>query len=348
MALDPVALGTFGYSVTRSTACTPQIPTGVKVTAYNTKSLLVTWNFSIGAEEFKVYRSETQSGSYVAIANVVGLAFADGEFNPATTYWYKVSSLIGINESSLSNAVSGTTMTQAEFDAQEPVEWAGADTYTPPSTLGDLVVPCEADKGDFIYTSRIKDAVLHFLQTTFSMSDLFKDQQNIFRYSSDERVSRIMIADFNTENLNSINMKPAILVRRGSITAQELGIGDKTGETFLTATEKRELLLHSDITLQCYSREGLEAELLAVTIFKMIRYLNEDIQRNYSIYNINARAIGSEEPIKRESMSELVMVPVSVIVSVPDAVCINFKEIQLNKVNVATDTITIAQIESER
>lgn len=210
-------------------------------------------------------------------------------------------------------------------------------------------VSCSPDKGDFIYTSRMKDSILHFLQTVFATPELFGDQPNIFQYSDDERISRIMIADSNTENIQSINDKPAILVNRGPITAQTMSMGDRTTETFLGGIEHRELLLHSNIEVQCYSREGLEAETLAVVVFKIIRYLNQDIQKNYSIFDIEARAVGSEQPIIRESTSNLVMVPVSVAIAVPDAVCIRFDKIQLNEIDISTsDGLTIAQITTEK
>ena len=179
---------------------------------------------------------------------------------------------------------------------------------------------------DFIYTSRAKDAVLHFLQTAFASENLFEGG-NPYLYSSDEKSSRIMIADFNTENLNSIQVKPAMLVVRGQMFPRPLGVGDKNKQTFIGAYETRELLLNINMTVNCYAREGLEAERLAVVVFKLFRFLNEDIQKNYEIFDVSAQGIGGETPAREQ----LVMVPVILTLAVPDAIKINFNEIQLNK-----------------
>lgn len=200
---------------------------------------------------------------------------------------------------------------------------------------------------DFIYTSRAKDAVLVFLQRVFGLPGLFRDQPNIYRYSDDEKSSKIMIADFNTANLNSIHDKPALLVFRGTITPQTLGIGDKTNQTFLAGVEERELLLNVGMSIRCYSREGLEAEMLAVIVFKLIRYLNEDIQKLAGIFDIEAQGIGSEQIIKRESTSEITMVPVATRIQVPDAIKINFNEIQLSELKVQDKGQDIVIIETD-
>jgi hypothetical protein len=191
-----------------------------------------------------------------------------------------------------------------------------------------------------IYTSRAKDAVLSFLQNTFSLPGLFRNQPNSFRYSDDEKSTRIMIADYTTENLNSVNVKPAILVQRGNITPQQISIGDKTMQSFLMPIEERQLLLNVAITIHCYSREGLEAELLSVIVFKLIRYLNEDIQKASGIFDIQAQGIGAEQKIR----PDLVDVPVFISVSVPDRIRINFHEIQLSTFSIKIDGQKITEI----
>ena len=181
------------------------------------------------------------------------------------------------------------------------------------------------------YSSRAKDCVLDFLQKTFSNNGLFPNQNNPFLYSDDDRNTRIMINDFNSENLNAVNIRPALLVQRGSMSPTRISLGDKTRETFLSGFEQRTLVMNVNLVVHCISREGLEAESLAVVVFRLIRFLNEDICKNYKVYNIEAINIGPETPISNEIKS----VPVSIIVSIPDMLQINFKSIQISTLSMS-------------
>jgi hypothetical protein len=182
---------------------------------------------------------------------------------------------------------------------------------------------------DYIYTSRAKDAALHFLQTAFGSPRLFGDTRNKYLYSDDEKSTSIMIADFNTTNLNSVNVKPALLVSRGNISPKQLGLGDKTRQTFLAAQEERELLLNVSMSVNCYAREGLEAEFLAVVVFKLFRYMNQQIQKRYDIYDVAALGVSGEQDIR----PDLSMVSVMLSMAVPDSVKLSFNEIQINKLH---------------
>ena len=194
--------------------------------------------------------------------------------------------------------------------------------------------------------SKAKDAILHFLQTAFSNPKLFSDGQNPYLYSEDEKSSRIMIADSNTENLNSINVKPAILVQRAQTFPKQLGLGDKSAQNF-GSFEERSLLFNVGMSVNCYAREGLEAENLAVFVFMMLRYMNESIQKNYGVFDLNAQGIGTEQIITRSSSTELVMVPVMTTISVPNMVRINFNEIQLNALHSSMGEFKSPSVDSQ-
>ena len=198
-------------------------------------------------------------------------------------------------------------------------------------------------QNDFVPTSRAKDAIIGFLQEVFAAEDLFRKTTNIYKFSHDEKSSRMMISDYNTQNLNSVNIKPALLVQRGTMIPQRLSIGDRTTISFFNPREVREFLFNVGFTINCYSRQGLEAEFLAVTVFKLIRYLNEDIQKRSEIFDIEANGIGSEIIIQRDSRDELINVPVSVRIQIPDAVEINFNKIQHSRLQANIGTISVLE-----
>lgn len=190
-----------------------------------------------------------------------------------------------------------------------------------------------AINNDHVYTSKAKDVVLRTLQMAFSSPNLFSGRPNDYLYSEDEKASRLMIADYNTTNLNSINVKPAFLVARGQVYPQRIGLSDKNIQTFMAGYETRELIMNVNMAVNCYAREGLEAEMLATVVFRLFRYLNEQIQKMFEVYNIEVQGIGAEQPV----VNELNMVPVSMVIAIPDTNVLKFNEIQLNRLIVRKD-----------
>lgn len=196
------------------------------------------------------------------------------------------------------------------------------------------------------FISIAKDSMLMFFKTAFGSPNLFGNGVNPYLYSEDEKTTKIMIADSNTENLESISLKPAILTQRAQTFPRQLGLGDKSKQGFGN-TEERSVLMNVGLSLNCYAREGLEAESLAVIVFQMLRFMNEQIQKTFKIFDINVQGIGSEQPVERTSVSELVMVPVMVTLAVPCSIRINFNAIQLNKLYLEGVAYSASSVDSQ-
>jgi hypothetical protein len=87
-------------------------PTGLTATASGSSQISLSWSSVSGASYYKVYRSNSSSGTYSQIAsNITGTSYNNNTaLSSGTTYYYKVSAVSSSeNESQQSSYVSATT-----------------------------------------------------------------------------------------------------------------------------------------------------------------------------------------------------------------------------------------------
>jgi hypothetical protein len=90
----------------------PAAPTNVAASATGPRSVQVSWTASSGATSYRVYRSDSQNGTYTELApdvNAPTTSFTDSTALPETTYWYKVDAANTAGRSPQSAAASATT-----------------------------------------------------------------------------------------------------------------------------------------------------------------------------------------------------------------------------------------------
>jgi len=161
-----------------------------------------------------------------------------------------------------------------------------------------------------IITSFAKDIILAFLQDMFSQQDLY-DGKNDYLWSPDPEESKILIADGYTEDLEAAEMRPAIVLRRGPIRWLRRSIDQRAHVDFRTGARSFKDLLSSDLTAECLSRNGLEAELLADIVFQGIQLFASSV-RTRGAFDVDTVAIGPETLIQGDSQQELTAVPVGI------------------------------------
>jgi fibronectin type 3 domain-containing protein len=85
-------------------------PTGLQVTAFTSNSISLSWNSVSGASNYRVYRSNSETGTYSSISgNINNTSYTNSGLTAGTTYYYKVSAVSSNNtESPQSEPVSGT------------------------------------------------------------------------------------------------------------------------------------------------------------------------------------------------------------------------------------------------
>lgn len=157
-------------------------------------------------------------------------------------------------------------------------------------------------------TSFAKDIILKFLQDFFSTPDLY-DGKNDYLWSLDSEQSQILIADSYTEDLERPDMRPAVILRRGTVRWMNSSLDQMRNLEYRTGAKTHTDLLHADMTAECLSRNGLESELLADIVFQGLQFFAQAI-RGRGAFDIDSIAIGSETLIQSDSQQELTAVPV--------------------------------------
>ena len=156
-------------------------------------------------------------------------------------------------------------------------------------------------------TDYAKDAVLSLLQ------EFFTNEKNAgeFLYNRDVSLSKILIADKYTINLEDVDKKPAIVVIRGAQAWGRRGIDQFLGWEGKNVGERRTDLVQGSFNCTCLSRQGLEAETLAHIVFSFFTYFKSVIRDGVKgIHDIQGVVLGEELSAKSDSDHDVSVVPV--------------------------------------
>ncbi|UIX32240.1 PA14 domain-containing protein [Streptomyces sp. GQFP] len=121
--------GSADKSVTTVDRVAPAVPAGLAITDRSeADGLRLGWSAAAEATSYRVYRADSESGTYTAVGSTDQLSYQDASATVGTTYYYRVSSLDAAgNESGRSTTVSGS-------------RW---DQTPPPVVTGLTVTPTE-------------------------------------------------------------------------------------------------------------------------------------------------------------------------------------------------------------
>jgi hypothetical protein len=91
----------------------PVTPVGIKAMVQAVNNIIISWDVVPGAESYKIYRSESDTGSFSALSEtgIAATTYSDTTTVLDTDYYYKVSAVNGIGEGPLSEYVYGGTKT---------------------------------------------------------------------------------------------------------------------------------------------------------------------------------------------------------------------------------------------
>ena len=162
-------------------------------------------------------------------------------------------------------------------------------------------------------TSLAKDLVLKFLQDFFAEPKLY-DDHNDYLWDVDPQKSKILIVDAYTEDLERMELRPAIVLRRGGTGWMNASLNQRMSFDWKTSARGYTDLIYSDLTLECLSRNGLEAEFLADLVFQGVQFYALQI-RERGAFKVASVAIGSETLIQADSQQDLTAVPVTMTIS---------------------------------
>jgi autotransporter-associated beta strand protein len=100
--------GSTSFSPSVSATTLSGVPTGLAATAAGPQSISIIWNTVSGATTYTLQRSTSANGAYTTVYSGSTPSYADSGLQPATTYYYEVSSGNSSASSPYSSAVSAT------------------------------------------------------------------------------------------------------------------------------------------------------------------------------------------------------------------------------------------------
>jgi hypothetical protein len=227
------------------------------------------------------------------------------------------------------------------------------------------------------YPSYAKDLVLKFLQEMFGQeafyqrrtkkvndledvanrgtTDLYdptipdpEDVQlvNDFRWLPDQEETKIHISDQYTENMERPEPRPALIVTRGTIGWQNRGgIDQKQSMSFGSGAKRFTDLLFTQVTVNCFSREGLEAEELANIVFQTVRFFAQQLRARSDVFEVDSASLGSEALIESDSKKNLSVVPVGLVLHFQDSWVLRIPGEQANAIQHTMNAGRLKQVQ---
>lgn len=159
----------------------------------------------------------------------------------------------------------------------------------------------------------LKRTALEFLQIVFSLREDYP-------YDPDDTITRIQIADSFAADLTSVNVRPAIVAIRGPISYRDLGLGGGavSFRNMKTGSYEYTDILTGSLSFSVISREGIEAEQIANTVFSSFKFFRPDLQK-FGMFAIQSLSMGSASLIEQEGSDDVTyVVPVNMTASVVD------------------------------
>lgn len=182
-----------------------------------------------------------------------------------------------------------------------------------------------------VYPRRV---IIEVLESAFSQ-DTFVDYPNSptnpykLTFDTDNTVSKdskLIIADTFSEELVNTDPRPIVLVERGEFrfsdtTIDARGIGGATPGTsdgFKGLSGRTKAVFQDftsmSISINCYARQSLEAEELAMLCGFFIRFFEHEIKEGAQLHKIESPIIGSPRVAMADSTNDLFICPITLVV----------------------------------
>lgn len=166
-------------------------------------------------------------------------------------------------------------------------------------------LPIDAKELDkFMLTSFAKDVYLTMLR------DLFGQNPGYYHWDPNADSTRLVITDRFSAPKEERVFQPMIYLTRGRMGFLNTSLNQFMAGNLNTGDKRFADIIAGTMIINCVSREGLEAEELAGIVFTMTQALRAEFRKK-GFHDFNVGEILEEGPLKVESISNLVQVPVS-------------------------------------
>jgi len=143
--------------------------------------------------------------------------------------------------------------------------------------------------------------------------------------------SKLVIADSFSSEVFKTDGRPAIILSRGTFSFNDLAINGKgfggavprttvgsTGQRVFGTTGRSKAEFQDNttvpISINCYARNDLNAELLAWLAGSFIRFHEKEIRDGSRIHKIDSPIIGEARSVRADSQHDLFVAPITLVV----------------------------------
>jgi hypothetical protein len=175
----------------------------------------------------------------------------------------------------------------------------------------DFVQPNKRFSRTFLFMER---SITQFLQILFST---FEPSKSYYHYDDDPEITEIAIEGRRTDNLETVDTRPKIVVYRGPVAWNNHNIGALAGSRNLSQAQQSFTDINSGtVSINCFSSNDQEADVLANICFDAIKQFRQVIQK-FGFLSIRSAQAGQRALVKRNgAKDELFVVPVIIEVQV--------------------------------
>lgn len=174
-----------------------------------------------------------------------------------------------------------------------------------------------------ILSTTIKKVFLSFAQQLFTTV-----QPLGLVWDVDPRKTQIFIADNYSVSPEIVESMPAIILVRGNAAWAQTSIDQRLSTSLLNDHKLRKDLVRLSVTLQCTSKNGIEAEKIADTLFTSLVGYKDQFRKN-GIHQILSISMGEERLVRADSTERLFAIPINVMFAVESEVAYTVDDYEL-------------------
>lgn len=185
----------------------------------------------------------------------------------------------------------------------------------------------------------IKKVFLSFLQ------QYYKTEHATLIWNVDPRNTKIFIGDKYSLNPAIVERMPSIILSRGTMTWAQTSINQLQSQDSAIESDtpkKRTDLVRCSLTLQCTSKNGVEAESIANTVFLNLLGYKDQLRVN-GIHQILGVSMGEEVPVRGDVEPRLMAVPINIMFTVQSSVVTSYDIYELKVWTALEPTIYIQE-----
>ena len=153
------------------------------------------------------------------------------------------------------------------------------------------------------------------------MEDQLFDVDNPFQVKltpdGDFTRDSLVLADIYSEELESQNPRPFIVVDRETVAFDELGLDNRVELNVMTSETVRATVLTSGVIIRCYGRNSIECDNLAFAVAGVLMFFRKEIRNHFNIVKIGQPLVYPAQPKETDSVIRLFSADVRIPVQLP-------------------------------